>query len=336
MFRILFFAAVAWLGCATSDGASPGQKPSQSMKDLLSADLIPEILGTDAFFLVKISKARLEMLPGSEPALEIGTITFKVLDILRPGPVAAAATIETPAHRVADLTRRAKSNQDQWNNLNLEPGTYLILACRPTIPPIQWAATAAIPVTGTGDPKVAAVRRALEIEASPPDQQPRLLKEALEDPQEFLRFYAVASLSRGTVVPKPTGAMLIEQAIRSGKVAPLDRLELGRGLAAFFDKQSKAGPSNAAALAGLCEGLLAETDIQRQLEWARLIFSCFMVEFDPDLAVNRSIRKELQAKIPPEIKSRTEEALTALLRRDLPEDERDIVRQLIEAWRTGN
>lgn len=332
MFRILLFAAAPLLVSASVDGMPPGQKPSQTMMEPLSADLIPEIFGQDAFLLVEISKAGLSVLPGAEPAVEAGTLTLRVVDTLRKGPAPVAGTIEVPAHRIVDPTRRLKSNQDQWNNLTLAPGSSLIVACRPTNPPTEWVATAAVQVSGPDDPEVAAVGRALAIEGSPPEQRGGLLREALVDGSEFLRFYAMNALKSGSVVPKSTGAEYIAEAIRSEALTPIDRLELGRGLTDFFHPSSNADGSNPIVLAGLCEGLLSESDLQRKLEWARLIYSCFMVEFDSDPGRNETIRKDLEGKLSDSLVSRTGEVLSALSHDNLSSGDRETISQLVEAW----
>ena len=304
------------------------------MNDLLSADLIPEIFEpASALFLVKISQVRLAVQPGSQPLTEAGTVTLQVVEMLRAGPVQADATIQVPAHRIADPVRRGKSNMDQWNNLELEAGENLLLACRSLKPPTIWNAVAAKPVTGPGDANVTAVRKALEIERGAPDVRGEMLKAALEDQTTLLRFFALETLSRGKSIPKSVGAGLIAQAIGSGLVAGPDRLDLGRALTqiAFFNKNDKNEGTNPIALAGLAEGLLSENDLARRLEWARLISSCFAIEFVPEPAANRAARTELLRKLTPPLATRVKDALGALISRGTPQ-EGEIMDKLNAAW----
>ena len=116
--------------------------------------------------------------------------------------------IDLPARRIADPLIRARNNFDQWNNLALERGQYLLLACRLISVPSTWKALAAWAVESPRSPTVAAIRRCVLIEQFRGEDKKKreMIEEALQSTADLERYYALDALGRRAVVPREEGA----------------------------------------------------------------------------------------------------------------------------------
>ena len=197
-----------WLTLA-SLGYLTATKARSSMKELLSADLVPQILAdSPSILLVRVQTAHLTDHGGETPAMDTGIVTFQIVEVFRSSTLAPNGVIEVPAHRISDPIKRAKYNNDQWNNLELTPGELLLLACQPLIPPTTWKALAATQVESVTSPDVAAMRRCIAIQkfSGPPEGRAGLVGTALKSKDELLRNYAVALAGDGKTFPRETAA----------------------------------------------------------------------------------------------------------------------------------
>jgi hypothetical protein len=310
-----------------------------TMSDPLSADLVPQILNKNAsIVLVKIVNTHLVREPDADLPVEAGLVTFQVLEVFRSPTLAPSNTIQVPARRIADPLTRFRNNFDQWNNLHLEVGNLLVLACQPLQPPSLWTGLAAKPVEGPGGPQLEALRRCIALEqfAGPPERKIELLGDALKSKEDLLRYYAIEVLASGKACTRERAAELMAAAIASPETTAPHKLELGSNLTrnAFFNKDDKAAGVNPIVVAALAQGLVAETDIPRRLSWARYLASCTLGQFADDPAEDLKIRRSLIRKAQPPPSVQVIKALSDVSPY-AQDDEREIVRNLLAAWKAA-
>jgi hypothetical protein len=303
----------------------------------LSGDLVPFISESDtSLVLAKIANVQLEPRREMDLDLEEGSIRCQVVEVFRSPALNKGDIIDLPARRIADPLIRARNNFDQWNNLALEQGRYLLLACRPLRAPPDWKALAARAVESPRSPAVAALRQCVLIEQfrGADDRKREMIEKALQSTDDLERYYALDALGRRSLFPRDVGVELMRRAIVSTATAPGSKLELGTSLTGnmFFNKGEKAEGSNPAVVACLAAGLVNESDLKRRLGWAMYLASCILVEFSSSAETDREIRGSLIKSVRKPSADKVLAALTELSGVGAS-DEQEIVRQLVEAWR---
>jgi hypothetical protein len=303
----------------------------------LSGDLVPFISEADtSLVLVKIANVQLDPRREMDRDLEEGTIRCQVVEVFRSTSLNKGDIINLPARRIADPLIRARNNFDQWNNLPLEQGQHLLLACRLALAPSLWKALAARAVESPRSPAVAALRQCALIEQfrGGDERKREMIEEALQSPEDLERYYALDALGRRALFSREVAVEMIRRAIVSTATAPESKLELGASLTGniFFNKGKRAEGSNPAVVAGLARGLVNEPDLRRRLNWARYLASCILVEFSPRTEADKEIRLSLIKSVQDPSPAKVLAALTELSGVGAS-DEQEIVRELIEAWR---
>jgi hypothetical protein len=311
--------------------------PAPDQVEILSPDLVPFISEANtSMVLAAIMATRLATRLDVDLEVEIGRITFQVVEVFHSDTLANGNIIDVPARQVVDRAARARNNFDQWNNLSLATGELLILACQPADASQIWRGLAAKAVESPSSPVVAALRQCYVIEKfrGAPEAKRTLLEDALTSSQDLLRYYALDSIGRGTTVERAQAVQMIYNAVASNKTAPANKVELGSYLTRqfFFDKDRRADQANQRVITSLTAGLVADRDAQRRLSWARYLASCVLIEFAPDPELDRTIRLSLIKA------SRTPAATLVIgalsdLTRYGAEDEREIITRLLAAWR---
>ena len=283
----------------------------------LSGDLVPFISEADtSLVLVKIENVQLEPRREMDMDLEVGSIRCQVVEVFRGPALNKGDIINLPARRIADPLIRARNNFDQWNNLPLEQGRYLLLACRPLRAPSDWRALAARAVESPRSPAVAALRQCVVIEQfrGADERKREMIEEALQSPEDLERYYALDALGRRALASREMAVEMIRRAIVSTATTPESKLELGASLTGnmFFNKGEKAEGSNPAVVASLARGLVNEPDLKRRLNWARYLASCILVEFSPRTEADKEIRLSLIKSVQDPSAAKVLTALTEL------------------------
>src|SRR5438477_1753686 len=96
----------------------------------LSADLVPWIFDIVANLLL-VNVVGVTTIPNPQPGLEQGMLRLQVVEVYRGKELQPGTEISVAFRRAADPPQRARLGFDQWNNLNLEVGAYLLLATKP-------------------------------------------------------------------------------------------------------------------------------------------------------------------------------------------------------------
>jgi hypothetical protein len=345
--RFLIYVVAVLCFLMESDRALSEEKDHPGMSaalasqiEALSGDLVPFISEADAsLVLVKITSVELEPRRDMDMDLQEGEVRCQVVEVFRSPALKKGDIIDVPARRIADPLIRPRNNFDQWNNIPLEQGRYLLLACRPIRAPSTWVALAARAVESPRSPAVDALRQCVLIEEfrGAKDQKREMIQGALQSTEDLERYYALDALGRRALVPRDEAVEMIGRAIVSTASAPENKLELGTRLTSntFFNKAEKAEGSNPAVVACLTRGLVDESDLKRRLDWAKYLASCVLVEFSPRTDMDHKIRAALIRSVRDPSAARVLTALTELSSFGT-QDEQEIVRQLMEAWRNDD
>lgn len=241
---------------------------------------------------------------------ELGTVRLSVLEVFRGDRVRAGETVTVPFIRIISEELRARNPENNWNNLDLSTGALMIVACRPAGPPpatqpaapatgpaapADLAALAAMPVAAADDPVVGDVRRAVRIEALPPDDRAQPLQDALIDSKELLRRYAINAIAARHVVPRAVAVDMLDNAINSPRTDRDDKLALAEPLATedLFRAPPAVDPVNVHVVSVLAHGLVTETDPERRMMWVKFLSSRVMQEFSEDPKADHAARQEL-------------------------------------------
>jgi hypothetical protein len=277
----------------------------------LSADLIPYISDPSVSLLL----TRVAGVGGvvRDGIWEQGTVRLNVIEVFRGDRFRAGDTVEVPFIRMASQELRPHNAENNWNNLDLSTGALMIVACRPAAPagatnlaapavaatrpiePVAWVALAAIALAAPNDPAVGDVRRAVQIEALPPDHRPQPLQDALIDSKELLRRYAIHAIAARHVVPRAVAVDMLDNAINSPRTDRDDKLVLAEPLATedLFRAPPAVDPVNVHVVSVLAHGLVTEPDPERRMMWVKFLSSRVMQEFSEDPKADHAARQEL-------------------------------------------
>ncbi len=304
---------------------------------MLSEDVVP-FIPDSAVSMVVVKTSRRTPAARSEPMMEEGTVSYQVLDVLHSTRLKKGDAVEVPFTRDADESARDKRGFNHWNNLSLEPGEIVILACKPLEPPKLWEGLAAQVVGSEKSSEVAQVRRCYEIEAvkKPPEVHREKLQQALVEGEDIDRRYAVEALSERGALSRDEGVELLDRAIASGKTSGDDKLELARSLTddRFFNERKGADAANQKVIATLSRGLAAETDADRQREWTDLLAASVLSDFSENEVKNQAVRASLIRGASPEVSRRVLGILTAQSQQGTA-GEREVAIDLLAAWRAA-
>ncbi len=310
--------------------------PSAQQIEILLADLIPFIPETNtSMLLVRVDDVKLVHTIDEGIEVEVGIVTLEVLQVLYSKDLVQGVIIGVPFKRIFDPSIRVRNNINQWNNLALTKGELLMLAGRITGVSNVLKGMAAIHVDGLDNSVINAVKQCYMIEAlnGRMDDNHSILIDALTDKEDILRFYVLGFLGRQGIDSRKVGVELIIKAVESGKMGPVDKLDLGAYLTRdyFFDSDLGDDLVNEKIVASLAKMLVQETDHDRVLDLAQLLGSCVLDEFSPKADVNRLVRSSLIAKIHTPTPNQVTSKLSDLLLK-ADEMERDGIKELLEAW----
>lgn len=307
--------------------------------DILSADLVPFFGEPNAnMLLAKIIGLKLGKQVENGLEVEIGPARLDVIDVLNSPTLKKGDTIAVPVKRIADPEIRDRNGINQWNNLDLTTGEMLLLSGRVLSAPDILMGQAAIHVDSAGDSKVDAARQCYAIERlkDDPDKKRSLLLEALIQPEDLLRYYALDVLGRRSVLGRAEGAELISEAIASVNIEPQNRVELGYYLTRqyFFDNELKADPANVTVVEALAWGLVSEKDADLRMEWLNYLGSCVLGEFSARKETDQSLRYALirAMKTPPA--DQVTDTL-AKMERSTQAEEHERVKELMQVWHSS-
>src|SRR4051794_36542784 len=106
-------------------------KPAIPPAQPLSADVVTRI-GEPGINMLVVRLVQLEARTAMEGELEIeiGPAWFVIGDVLAGDVFTRGETIGVPIKRIRDIEIRSRTPANHWNNLSLEPGSKLVMACR--------------------------------------------------------------------------------------------------------------------------------------------------------------------------------------------------------------
>ncbi|HEY2588579.1 MAG TPA: hypothetical protein VGI81_22750 [Tepidisphaeraceae bacterium] len=289
---------------ATDTPAATG--PAGAAPTALAADLVP-FIGDPSAFLILARVAGVGAVAQDGGVWEQGTVRLTVVEVFRGERLRAGDTLAVPFVRMAGQELRARNPENNWNNLDLSPGSLMIIACRPAAPapatgpatrpaePQPWAAVAAQQVAAADDPAVADVRRAVQIEALPPDRRVHPLQDALIESDGLLRRYAIDAIAARHVVPRAAAVDMLDNAINSPRADRDAKLALAEPLVTddLFRAPPAVDPVNVHVVSVLAHGLVTEPDPERRMMWVKFLSSQVMQEFSEDPKADRAARQEL-------------------------------------------
>jgi hypothetical protein len=270
--------------------------------------------------------------------MEVGSVHFRITDVLHGSSPRPGDLIEVPAKRVASPTIRVRNRSNYWNALRLNLNDNLILACRPTDDPRVWNAAAARQISSPAEGDVAAVRQAYEIEqfSGTGPQRLKMLAAALQGDLDLLSRYALDYLERQASTQRDSAVQLLHDAILSSKT-PADR-KVNFALAlvgqAYLIRDRKADAVNQMIVGTIATGLVNEDDSARRSTWARILASSVLMEFSPDPQEASQIRSSLTRSPQNPPAARVNSVLSDVMAHATG-DEKEMVSQLLKAWHSS-
>ena len=340
---------LVWPGLLLAAGAATGTPtknqgkviPMNSMP-LLSADLVPLIADPSIHMLhVRLN----EFGPGQaeQDGLQVrtGPALVEVLGVIQ-SPIAQPGQLLTvPVVQVIDPALRSKNAINQWNNLPLEPGVALVLACSGTLAGGRCVAQGGQRAEAGAGGNLEALRQCYAIEAhrSRPDAERwnragPLLAAALQGRQALLFQYALDFAGRRAVLGRDAGALLLAQAVTQANIPPDQRFEIATHLVTrtrYFDPDRRVDRANTEVVSALASGRVSEADGRRRLAWSRLLSSKLLSELAPREADALLLRRALARSVPGPLAESVRQTLSTLLA-GADEPDRARLSALLAAW----
>ena len=342
---ILAAAPVAQTDAASALGAAPAKatRKVKSMTQMLSADLIP-LIADPAINMLAVRLVGLDGNLAVQDGLQVqtGPAWFEIADVIHGRGFLRGQTIEVPVSQIIDPQTRDKNGANQWNNLSLQRGATLVLACPPAPKGTPCVARAAIQITSANAGAVDALRQCYAIEAEkgrPEAEYPQklvpMVAAALQSHQELLFLYALDFAGRRAVLGRDTGASLLSRAVAHPGMAPAARYDIATYIAmqtSLFEPARKLDRANLEVVSAYASGLVAETDPNRKIAWTRLLGSCLLSELAPRQAEADALRRALAHGVRVPAPAQVVEALQSALATAAGSD-RATLSELLALWR---
>jgi hypothetical protein len=324
---------------ATHTYSSERKEPMALMQqsETLSADLVRYIPQPGASTAVlKVAGTQLTKQSEAGSDVEVGTVKFEVVEVVNSTVLRSGGKLEVPLKRFADPLIRARDPANQWNNLALRSDDLLLAICAVGEPLQRGSALAAVGVASATSPEVGAMRQCFTIEkfAGAPEQKQELIKQALGQKQDLLRYYALDYIGKRHGVPRPVAAHLIQQTISSTQVQPEIKPDLGAYLTRLeiFDSSKKADAANQAVVSALAQGLVLDNSPERRLDWIQYLGSCVLGEFSENSSKDQEIRLQLVRSVHQPSAAQVITALTDASTLGTKQ-EKEATKELLECWR---
>ena len=314
-------------------------KASAPVADQLSSDLVPYVSAPDVnIFVVSILKMDTASRDEEDGVnVEHGHLTGKVEESLSGPPLPAGAPIQVPFRRIADPPVRVRNRFDAWNALKLIPGSFLVMACRPSVPPGNWTALAAQNIDSLQSPLVSDIRRAVEIEktAQSAEQKAAAYSSALRTGGNFLVSYSLDALGRRALLGKQRGAEVVAQVLPAAPNAE-NRLHMASTLTdpEFFDPEHGADHTNEAILGAIAQAFVQEHDAAARSELLDDLARLLLSEFSGNEHKDKQIRTQLVKGLPSAVNQRVLSALSEY-KKTAGTDEQERIADLLHTWQSA-
>lgn len=345
---VLAFGLV-WPGLLLAAGAVPGPPtknqgkviPMNSMPQL-SADLVPLIADPSIHMLhVRLN----ELGPGQaeQDGLQVrtGPALVEVLEVIQSTVAQRGQLLTLPVVQLLDPAVRSKNAINQWNNLPLDPGVALVLACSGTLAGGRCVAQGGQRAEAGAGGNLEALRQCYAIEAHRNLPQAErwnraspLLVAALQGRQTLLFQYALDFAGRRAVLGRDAGASLLAQAMTQASIPTDQRFEIATHLVTrtrFFDPERRLDRANTEVVSALATGMVSEADGRRKLAWSRLLSSKLLSELAPREADALLLRRSLARSVPGPLAESVRHTLSTLLA-GADESDRARLSALLAAW----
>lgn len=331
----LFFFIACGAVAGGTEGGNDMVVPSNIDIADLSPDIIPLISNQNVqMILAEIISVDLVNSVDGDLEVNIGNIDVRVVEVLNGRFLYPGIIVRVPVKRISDPFIRRRNNFNQWNNLALNKGSWLVLACDIQAIDKPCNGLAAIPVSSPLDTNVQAVRICYQIEhdlrAGLPTNS--LLQQALSSPNELLFYYALDTVAKRMVLGRENGVAIIDHAMWSGDVSGDRRREFASILtdSNLFDIRHNVDHVNAKILSILTKGLLEERELDERLFWSRRISNMILRELSPVASEDHALRMELLRSV-----QNPQPIINALAEMDrtLTGGDKEIVQELLAAWR---
>lgn len=290
---------VSWPGhamAANTRKATPST-PSGKVKHMLptpslSADLIPQIADpTVSMLFVRLTEPGQGTLLQGGLSIHIGPVLAVVEEVIHGKAFVKGQALEVPVRQIMDLQARDKNGQDQWNNLSLERGSTLVLACAPPSQDGLCVARAGIDAGGKPLETLAELRQCYAIEAAVAGREPErthvltpLLTSALQGPRPTLFQFALDFSGRRAMLGRDGSAALLAKVMASPTTLPQARLDIATHVVSqstLFDPRHHVDHANVSVISALAAGLVAEGNPRLKINWLRLLASRLLSELAP-------------------------------------------------------
>jgi hypothetical protein len=325
------------VGSGETKGNANMTESSVDQIGALSGDFTPFISEHDVnTAVVRIVEIKSRVISGNGGRMEIGNISFAVVEVIHGESELVGTTIQIPFRRMADSLVRIRNRADQWNSLALVSGKVLLLAYKGRDSKV--IALGAINIESPNSPLIAGLRQCYVIEQAGGDMKKKttLLAAALRDKENLIFSYALDALGPRSVLGRERGAQLLVEALGSADIDADKKVETGTVLcdSYFLDPTRQADPTNQAIVAALTARFVNETDPAHRLNWLDDIMSCILGSFSGKPIVDDGIRKSLIRGVQTPTAHEVIRVLLSVRTHERDPKERTRIERLINLWQS--
>jgi hypothetical protein len=254
----------------------------------------------------------------------------QVVEVYRGAP--AGTEIFIPFRRVADPLQRARLVFDQWNNLNLEAGSHLLLAAKP-IEERTFDALAAENVDSETAAEATELHEAVRIhDGLKPEGNEQLLREALIRGRNLLRRYVLQGITNHALVDRLPAIQMLRAATDVHMTSD-ERLDFGRYALepSLFQEERHADRGNREIVALLVNGLVQDAGQPNDLTWIQFMGSLLLRSFSGKPAEDKAVKLSLVRAVD---RNQWEKARQILVERSEQgaQDQRELTKDVLQVW----
>ncbi len=304
----------------------------------LSADLVSTIPDSACYeILAEITDVNIGQ--GSPAGEEIGTLSLKVIENFARPDSLVGDKIQIGYARMADPMLRAQNGFNQWNNIPLEPRSFLILAIKP-VPgsPSSWEAVAGRAVASSESPEVGELRECYRIEKDVQNQvaMPKHFANAIISGKDLLRYYALEAISDRGLLPRVEAVSVIDSALTGG-LPPKEKQAVAEYLnkSSLFSSVAGADPANVRIASILAREFMGSKNSDDARMWLESLAACILDDFSDDPDGSDRIRAALISSVKQPPAAEFISAVKKLMAESSP-DEKEVQRDVVKAWSAAN